>query len=138
LSTFVMAAATDHDPGCQGGEHPLASTIDAAGSWPAEQLTMEDGTMNRLHLATLVLAAAALTACGKKEELPAPTPAPTPVADAASAAVTESVEAAKAIGDAASAAATAAGNAASAAAGAAVDTAKGAVARVTKEKKGGC
>ena len=94
--------------------------------------------MKRLHLLTFVIAAAALTACGKKEELPAPAPAPTPVADAASAAVTESVEAAKAVGNAASAAAIAAGDAASAAVGAAVDTAKDAAASVKKEKKGGC
>ena len=88
--------------------------------------------------------AAALTACGKKEDMPAPAPmsapapAPTPVSDTASAAVTESVEAAKAIGNAASVAANATGNAASAAVGAAVSAAKNATAPVKKEKKGGC
>ena len=40
--------------------------------------------MKRWHLMTFVMAAAALAACGKKDEMPAP--APTPVADAASAA----------------------------------------------------
>lgn len=100
--------------------------------------------MNRLLLVTAVVATAALAACGKKEDMPAPAPmstpapAPTPVAEAASAAVTESVEAAKAIGNAASVAANAVGIAASTAVDAAVGAAKDATASAKKEKKGGC
>jgi hypothetical protein len=73
--------------------------------------------MNKSLLLATLIAAAALTACGKKEEAPAPAPAaaPAPVAEAASAVAA----AASGVADAAASAATAVDAAASAAAGAA-------------------
>jgi hypothetical protein len=75
--------------------------------------------MTKSLLLASLIAAAALTACGKKEEAPAPAPAPAaapaPVAEAASAVAA----AASGVADAAASAATAVDAAASAAAGAA-------------------
>src|SRR5687767_13338711 len=105
------------------------------------RLTQGTMLMNKSLLLASLVAAVALAACGKKEEVPAappatsPAPAPAPVSDAASAAASAAVSAGTAAASAAAGAASATADAAKEAAGKAVEAAKDAASKASDAVK---